>query len=346
MTSRPSCSPARPAGLSSPSNLDRAADPLSALTGIGPAVAALRREVASVAPLHSTVLVTGETGTGKGLVAKAIHRASLRGHMRMVHVDCASLSPTIIESELFGHERGAFTSAVSQRRGRFELAAGATLFLDEIGDLEPRLQSKLLRVLQDREYERLGGTKTLPMTARVIAATNCDLVAAVRDGRFRADLYYRLNVIPIHIPPLRERREDIPALVESGLAQLSASMGLAAPRLSAEACQRLEAHPWPGNVRELMNLLERLIARHSGERIEADALGLSLAGAMPAAGAAASAPPAVEGLEAPARDEMASVLRRTGGNVARAARELGIPRSTLRHRILRHGLPAWPRREP
>ncbi len=325
-----------------PSEAPRAADPLAALTGIGPGIAALRREIAAVAPLHSTVLITGETGTGKGLVAVAIHRSSPRRPSRFVHVDCASLSPTLIESELFGHERGAFTGAVCLRRGRFELAAGGTLFLDEIGDLEPRLQSKLLRVLQDREYERLGGATTLRMTARVIAATSCDLPAAVRAARFRADLYYRLNVIPLGVPPLRERLDDLPALVEAGLSRLSAALGVAAPRFSAGACRRLAAHPWPGNVRELMNLLERLMARRPGQWIEADALGVALAGGAPWVGPAAPAPSATGNPVAPPGEEIASALRRTGGNVARAARELGIPRSTLRHRILRHGLLAQP----
>ncbi|MEE8164593.1 MAG: sigma-54 factor interaction domain-containing protein, partial [Myxococcota bacterium] len=193
----------------------------SRIVGGSDVMAALRSEIEAVAPLSSTVLLTGETGTGKGRVARIIHRLSKRSDRPFVHVDCAALSSTIIESELFGHERGSFTNAISRRAGRFELADNGTIFLDEIADLEPRLQSKLLRVLDDRRYERIGGTETLAMRARVIAATSHDLRLAVQEHRFRPDLYYRLNVFHLSIPPLRERASDIPGLVDDIVKKLA-----------------------------------------------------------------------------------------------------------------------------
>jgi two-component system response regulator HydG len=185
------------------------------LVGESRAMRRLRAEIRAVAPLRATVLLTGETGTGKGAAARALHARSSRARGPLVHVDCAALSPTLIESELFGHERGAFTGALERRTGRFELAASGTVFLDEIGELDERQQAKLLRVLHDREFERIGGVATLPMTARVVAATSRGLLREVREGRFRADLYFRLNVVPLRLPPLRERRSDVPLLVRA-----------------------------------------------------------------------------------------------------------------------------------
>jgi transcriptional regulator with GAF, ATPase, and Fis domain len=201
--------------------------PAHALVGESPAIDALRKAARAVAATRATVLVTGETGTGKGLVARLIH--DLSGASRFVHVDCASLAPTVIESELFGHERGAFTSAAERRIGRFERAGSGTVFLDEVADVEPSLQAKLLRILQDRAFERVGGSETLPLRARVIAATNRDLAADIDSGRFRSDLYYRLQVVELRIPPLRQRREDLPLLFEAACARAT---GRTAPELS------------------------------------------------------------------------------------------------------------------
>jgi transcriptional regulator with GAF, ATPase, and Fis domain len=314
------------------------------LVGESAPMRALRREIASVAPLHSTVLLTGETGVGKGVVARSLHRLSRRRAGPFIHVDCAALSPNLVESELFGHERGAFTGAVGQRPGRFERAGAGTIFLDEIGDLEARLQAKLLRVLQDREYERLGGNQTLRMTARIVAATTRDLGVEVHEGRFRADLYYRLNVVRLAIPPLRERTADVPLLVASGMERLGRELGLAVPALSEAAVARLAAHAWPGNVRELLNVLERLLIRSAGRRIgvfEIDAiLDDDPRPFHPSAGLPQWPRTLAERVlvTGDPSERIASELRAAGGNVARAARRMGLPRSTLRHWIRRYGI--------
>jgi two-component system response regulator AtoC len=317
---------------------------LGELVGESAPMRALRREIANVAPLHSTVLLTGETGVGKGVVARSLHRLSGRRARPFIHVDCAALSPNLVQSELFGHERGAFTGAVGQRPGRFERAAEGTIFLDEIGDLEARLQAKLLRVLQDREYERLGGNQTLRMTARIVAATTRDLGIEVREGRFRADLYYRLNVVRVAIPPLRERAGDVPLLIASGFERLERGLGLAAPALSEAAIARLAAYGWPGNVRELLNVLERLLIRFAGRRIEVSEID-EILDDDPRPFRPPAEPPQwprtlAERVLATGdpSERIASELRATGGNVARAARRLGLPRSTLRHWIRRYGI--------
>jgi DNA-binding NtrC family response regulator len=321
------------------------------LVGESRAMRNLRREIRAVAPLRATVLLSGETGSGKGVVARAIHDLSRRARGPLVHVDCAALSPTLIESELFGHERGAFTGALDRRVGRFELAGEGTIFLDEIGELDERQQAKLLRVLHDREYERIGGAATLPMTARVIAATSRGLLREVREGRFRADLYFRLNVVQLRLPPLRERRGDVPLLIRALLPRLAASLGVPPCELDGAVETRLAARAWPGNVRELMNLLERLLVRAAGRRVgPADLDGLFEVEAWPApderdalgladrdAGPKPPTPP----------EQIAEVLRANGGNVARAARALGMPRTSLRHRLRRLGLSPPPgRRDP
>ena len=228
---------------------------LDRMSGQSPAMQALRDSLARVARLDSTVLLTGETGTGKGRAARVLHDLSPRAGKPFVHVDCAALSPTLIESELFGHEKGAFTNAASQRQGRFEWARDGTVFLDEIGDLDSRLQTKLLRVLDDRAFERLGGTQTLRLRARVIAATSHDLRRAVQAHRFRADLYFRLSVFHFCVPPLRERREDVEELVVHGIAAASERLDIAAPEPSEEFISRLAEYRWPGNVRELLNAM-------------------------------------------------------------------------------------------
>jgi transcriptional regulator with GAF, ATPase, and Fis domain len=317
---------------------------LGDLVGESAPIRALRREIANVAPLHSTVLITGETGVGKGVVARSLHRLSSRRAGPFVHVDCAALSPNLVQSELFGHERGAFTGAAGQRPGRFEQAERGTIFLDEIGDLDARLQAKLLRVLQDREFERLGGNHTLRMTARIVAATTRNLGIEVREGRFRADLYYRLDVVRLAVPPLRERASDVPLLVASGLERLGRRLGLAVPGLSEAAIARLAAHTWPGNVRELLNVLERLLIRFPGRPIGAsDIDGVLdddpnlLRGPSPPPRWPGTLAERVQGTGDPS-ERIASALRESGGNVARAARRLGLPRSTLRHWIRRYGI--------
>ena len=312
-------------------------DALDGIVGGSRCMEQLRRQIEAVAPLDSTVLLTGETGSGKGRIARALHRTSPRAAQPFVHVDCAALSPTLIESELFGHEKGAFTSAVGRRIGRFETAGRGTVFLDEIGDLEPRLQSKLLRVLDDREFERIGGSATLAMRARVVAATSHDLREAVRTGRFRPDLYFRLAVFHLPVPPLRERAEDIPALVEHGLRRLApgtqATEGLHA---------RLVQHSWPGNVRELMNVLERLVARSAGQRLHPAHLdGLIEQWPAPAQ-TERTLPELVQQLCEAERREILGALEWSGGNVAGAARRLRIPRGTLRHRMRKHALELTP----
>ena len=309
-------------------------DPLAGLVGGSPALG-LRRELRAIAAADSTLLVTGETGTGKGLVARLVHEASRRARGPFVHVDCAALAPTIIESELFGHERGAFTGAELARDGRLATAAGGTLFLDEVGELEARLQAKLLRALQDRAFERVGGSRTLAMNARIVAATNRNLRAAVADGSFRADLYHRLRVLELRLPPLRERPEDIPALVDHGLREAARRLGRAAPPTTECFAGALAAHVWPGNVRELLNLLERLLVRHPGATLDAGLLAAEL-DPWPDAAPATSA--AVRDAGGGEESQIARALIETGGNVARAARRLGLPRGTLRHRIERFGL--------
>ena len=317
-------------------------DGQSEFVGSTPAVQGVRRRMRAVARTCSTVLVTGETGCGKGVVAREIHRLSDRRDRPFVHVDCAALASSVIDSELFGHERGAFTGAIGRHAGRFERARGGTIFLDEIGDLDLTLQSKLLRVLQEREYERLGGSRTQPMTARVIAATNRDLDRAVAEGSFRLDLLFRVRVIEVCIPPLRERLDDIPALVRALLTHLGKRLSLRPPAVSERFTQRLMSHDWPGNVRELMNLLEHLMNEKSGIVLDdVDLDGIWRAMRSPRAASRVSAPGAFPAgdMTGPGRDSggrreaIAEALRAEGGNVSRAAQRLGLPRSTLRHRI-------------
>jgi DNA-binding NtrC family response regulator len=307
------------------------------LDGHGPETQRLRRSVAMAAATSATLLITGETGSGKGVVARAVHLRSERRDRPLVHVDCAALSPSVIESELFGHERGAFTGAEARRAGRFELANSGAIFLDEIGDLAPSLQAKLLRVLQERRFERVGGTRTLPMRARVMAATNLDLEAAVREHRFREDLYYRLNVLRISVPPLRERREDIADLAIRGLRQQARRLGLPPPKPTAALLDRLASHSWPGNVRQLLNVLERLLVLHPGGFL--DAADLERVAEPEFALRQNALTECSDRQSGRAESEIiASVLEATGGNVSRAARRLELARSTLRHKIKKYAL--------
>jgi DNA-binding NtrC family response regulator len=283
-----------------------------------------------------TVLIRGESGTGKELLARAIHLASPRRHGAFVAVNIAALPETLIESELFGHERGAFTGAERERRGRFELAERGTLLLDEIGDLPRSMQVKLLRVLQERTFERLGGTRTLSADARIIASTNRDLEAAVRAGDFREDLFYRLNVVSVRVPPLRERREDIPALVDRFLSAFAAP-GAEPPHISREAMDALVKYSYPGNVRELENIVQRAsaLARTSligTADLPSYVIGL---GSEPQAAASASLPARVAQLE---RRLIVDALAQVGGVQTRAAAILGISERHLRYKLRKHGL--------
>jgi transcriptional regulator with GAF, ATPase, and Fis domain len=314
-----------------------------AIIGRAPRFLTAVDDARKVAATGTTVLLTGESGTGKEVLARAIHQASARADGPFVAVNCAALPETLVETELFGHERGAFTGADRLRRGRFELAAGGTLFLDEIGDVPLAVQAKLLRVLQARQYERVGGTTTLQADVRLIAATNRDLERAVAEGRFRDDLYYRLAVFPIRLPALRERGEDALLLAEHFVRTLGAKMGRQELGLSGEARDLLLAHPWPGNIRELQNAIERALILAEGELISAEHLGIVPrpprdvtvpAGAAPPA----EAPTAMLTLAEQQKHMIVEALRRTRGNKARAAAALGLSRTQLLRRIRRFGL--------
>ncbi|MDR2301562.1 MAG: sigma 54-interacting transcriptional regulator, partial [Deltaproteobacteria bacterium] len=232
--------------------------------GQDPGLMEIFRIVEKVAATDSTVMVHGESGTGKELIARAIHQASPRKHRPMIPVNCGAIPEELLETELFGHEKGAFTNAIRDRVGRFEMADGGTIFLDEIGDMSPKLQVKLLRVIQEHEFERVGGDKTISVDIRIITATHVDLTRAVRDGRFREDLYYRLNVIPLTIPPLRDRAGDVPLLIDYFLGRLRETRGSKVTSLTDEVKQILMAYRWPGNVRELENLMERMVILADG----------------------------------------------------------------------------------
>jgi DNA-binding NtrC family response regulator len=296
-----------------------------------PRMAEVFRLVQDVASLRSTVLIQGESGTGKDLIARAIHLSGDRAERPLVAVSCAALAETLLESELFGHEKGAFTGAAERKRGKFELADGGTLFLDEIGDISPKLQVDLLRVLQDRTFFRVGGSEQLSIDVRVIAATNADLQARVRGGSFREDLYYRLNVINVRLPPLRERLEDIPLLAGHFAERVAAELSRDVPGFTDDALARLLGHRWPGNVRELENAVERaLVTCRSGMLTAEDFTFLDLDARGPLPGSASLAELEHAAVEA--------TLRRTGGNIKEAAAILGIDRSTLYDKIKKYGI--------
>ena len=303
------------------------------VVGESPAIQRVLASVRRVAGTDSTVLVTGETGTGKEVVVRAIHALSGRKHKILVKVNCAALPAGVIESELFGHEKGAFTGALARRVGRFELANGGTLFLDEVGDLPLELQAKLLRVLQEGEFERLGGSQTHKVDVRMIAATNRDLKTAVEEGRFRPDLFYRLNVFPIAIPPLRERLEDVPRLTRHFALIYASKMGKSIESVSEQALHKLAAYRWPGNVRELQNVIERAVILSSSRRLELDD---SLA--TPAAGPQARSARTLEEIE---REHIRSVLETVGWRVSGergACGILGLKRTTLEARMKKLGI--------
>jgi len=292
-------------------------------------------QVEMVAPTDASVLLCGETGTGKELIARAVHNTSGRRAKPYVKCNLAAIPTGLLESELFGHEKGAFTGAVSQRVGRFELANRGTIFLDEIGEAPLELQPKLLRVLQEREFERLGSSRTLQTDARLVAATNVDLPAMVDAKRFRADLYYRLNVFPIHVPSLRDRPEDIPALVKHFARHYARRMGRRIQWIASTAMDALVAYAWPGNIRELQNLIERAVIRSPGERLEIPVSGIDEGiGAAKPSGSPAT-------LEEAERAHILATLKATRWTVAGpngAAKRLGINRSTLQFRMKKLGI--------
>ena len=301
------------------------------LIGTSPAVAALRDTVNRLAETDLPVLITGESGTGKEVVATCLHDRGPRAGKPLVAVNCAALSESLLESELFGHERGAFTDAREERAGKFELADGGTLFLDEIGDMSPGGQAKLLRVLEQRVVTRVGGSKPIPVDVRVVAATNADLAELVAAKRFRQDLYYRLGVVTHHLPPLRERSEDVIPLAEHFLKQFAAKAGRRTPALSAEARKRLQAHPWPGNVRELRNTIERVVYLGSGETVEPGDLTFLLAPGRPGSAPGVAGPDTglAEATKDFQREFIGAAVDRVRGNMSEASKLLGLHRSNL-----------------
>ncbi|MBK9516848.1 MAG: sigma-54-dependent Fis family transcriptional regulator [Anaeromyxobacter sp.] len=305
------------------------------LVSRSPGMQAVFEMARSAARTSSTVLILGESGTGKEVLARAIHAESPRAAKAFVAVSCASLTESLLESELFGHERGAFTGANARHKGKFEAAHGGTLFLDEIGDIGPKLQLDLLRVLEERKFHRIGGNDLIEVDVRIVAATNRDLKKAVASGAFREDLFYRLDVVVLSLPPLRQRKEDIPLLAERFLERLSVEMMKPIEGLSAEAMEGLLSYAWPGNVRELRNALERAAVVARTPVLQLSDLGLP-ARAEP--GPAAPAGGALPSLDAVERRHIAAVLSSTGGNVSQAARVLDIDRVTLYSRMRKYGL--------
>jgi formate hydrogenlyase transcriptional activator len=303
------------------------------IVGTSPALHAVLSRVSKVAPTDSTVLVSGETGTGKELIARAVHRRSHRSSRAFVSVNCASIPHDLIASELFGHEKGAFTGAFQRRLGRFELAEGGTIFLDEIGELPAATQIALLRVLQEREFERVGGSGSIRTNVRVIAATNRDLQAAIAARTFRSDLFYRLNVFPIEVPPLRQRREDIPVLVEYFIDRFARKAGKRISSVNKQSLELLQSYPWPGNIRELQNVIERSVIVCDTESFSVDESWLSR---QPAAGEPNSHPGLSGKLASQEKEMIEAALRESGGRVSGpsgAAIKLGIPGSTLDSKI-------------
>mgnify|MGYP000333167180 CR=1 FL=1 len=311
------------------------------IIGSSSAMQAALARISKAIPTDVTILLCGENGTGKGLLAQAIHHNSPRGAGPFVTITCASIPEGLLESELFGHERGAFTDARVAKPGKFELAEGGTVFLDEVGDLSPATQAKLLRVLQDHTCERLGGTKTIKVNVRIIAATNKDLERAVQDGTFREDLYYRINVVSVRVPPLRERKEDVPLLVEHFIRLYSAKLGKQVRGFSAEAMALLLAHDWPGNVRELEHLVEHALVMADGPVMGLDCLPTHIVSYRPRAPEEPTLTPGGsldDTLESLERKLILSALQRTGGVQSRAARLLGITERSLWHRVKKHGI--------
>jgi formate hydrogenlyase transcriptional activator len=307
------------------------------IVGSSPALKGVLASIVQVAPTDSTVLISGETGTGKERIAHAIHNRSHRSGRAFVSVNCASIPTSLVASELFGHEKGAFTGAVQRRQGRFELAHGGTIFLDEIGDLPAETQLALLRVLQERTFERVGGNRVIPTDVRIIAATNRDLTAAIDSGAFRVDLFYRLNVFPIYVPPLRERKEDIPILIEYFLKRYADKAGKRISKIDKKALDLCESYDWPGNVRELQNIVERSVILCNGDTLRVEQTWLSTQSGTPRPGPGSL----TKNLEDYERGIIEAALAESNGKVAGpdgAAARLGVPRSTLDARIKQLGI--------
>ncbi|OQA08205.1 MAG: Transcriptional regulatory protein ZraR [bacterium ADurb.Bin374] len=321
----------RLAGLSAPRGPDT-----ETFIASNPAMRIVKDLIRRVAALSTTVLITGETGTGKELVARAIHLNSARKDKPFIAVNCANLQGTLLESELFGHEKGAFTGADARKLGKFEVASGGTLFLDEVAEIPPEIQAKLLRVLQEQEIERVGGIKPVRVDVRLVSATNKDLAGMAAQGRFRPDLYYRINVFPIHLPPLRERPDDITALAGHLLSEIAASHGRKQLGISREALGLLRGLDWPGNIRELKNVLERAAVIDEDGMITPEDLLLPAGGARPAP--APGAGPIDTRLDDSERTMITEALMRSHGNVVAAARELDLPRRTMYDRLKRLGI--------
>ncbi len=311
------------------------------IIGNSPAIQKVRELIGKAAPTDSWVLITGENGVGKELVARAIHRESRRQAKPFVGVNCAAIPEELIESELFGHEKGAFTGATSRKKGKFDLADKGTIFLDEIADMSLKTQSKILRILQEQKFERVGGERTIEVDVRVIAATNRKLEEEIQGGKFREDLYYRLNVIPIHVPPLRERKEDVPLFTEHFLQEFSSRSGKAKKEIAPEALKLLMESSWPGNVRELKNLIERLVIMTPGETIEASDFSDSIRKQEPALSSEGVDRDGENLKEATMRFEKEFIVRRLAqneGNVARTAEQIGIARRNLHRKIRQLGI--------
>src|SRR5712672_1601851 len=316
-----------------PVDQDRVPRRFEQIIGNSSALESVLEQVEQVAPTDSTVLIQGETGTGKELIARAVHNLSARCGRAFVKLNCAAIPFDLLESELFGHERGAFTGAIAQKVGRFELADKGTLFLDEVGDIPPGLQPKLLRVLQEQEFERLGGTRTHQVDVRLVAATNRNLLDMVKRNEFRSDLYYRLNVFPVSLPPLRERREDIPALVEHFVEIYARRMGKQIEHIPAETMSALASYEWPGNIRELQNSIERSVILSTGDVLRPPLAELKRGPEVQSVGAIT--------LEDAERDHIRKTLEQTRWVVAGpngAAARLGIKRSTLYFRMQKLGI--------
>ena len=314
------------------------------LVGDSATMGKLRAEIAAAGPTNASVLISGENGSGKEIVAREIHRHSRRAAKSFIAVNCAAIPEELIESELFGHERGAFTGAVGKRRGRFELADGGTLFLDEVGDMSQRTQSKILRVLEERAFERVGGGEKIGTDVRIIAATNRNLPKDIAAGRFREDLYFRLNVFPIFVPPLRSRKEDISAIAGHFVEEICAEQGKEKKTFSGEAMQRLLSHPWPGNVRELRNVVERLVILSMGQRVEEETVRQVLA----VDPGQAETPLAQVFDEENFRDAtfafekayLERKLQENDFNISRTAEKLGLDRTSIHRKMKQLGISA------
>jgi len=321
------------------------------LIGAAPAIVALREQIRTAAPTNGRVLIFGENGTGKELVARMIHALSLRADEPFIEMNCAAIPEELIESELFGHVKGSFTGAVENKKGKFELADRGTLFLDEIGDMSMKTQSKVLRVLQEQTFEPVGGASSLKVDVRVLAATNKDLTEGIRKGGFREDLYFRLNVIPLTVPPLRDRPEDIPLLARHFISELAAEYGKPSARLSDETIRAMSSYAWPGNVRELRNIIERLVIMSPRDNIGTSDLPAEIRGdGLPPRGGSArggdseaflglaSSPSLKEGREQFEKLFIARKLAECGHNVSRAAEALGVERTHLHRKLKAYGL--------